>query len=117
MKLVGISRGRKRKPVLGCVGVPVVAKRKSRSSGYMRVRLANGRIMAEHRYVMSNYLGRELVSTEVIHHIDEHKTNNSIENLQVLTASEHSRIHARKNFARRGVRYVPKNEQQRKSKG
>lgn len=50
----------------------------------------------EHRYVMENYLGRPLTSNEIVHHIDENKENNSIENLKVLSPSEHSRLHGNK---------------------
>ena len=46
-----------------------------------------------HRVVMENYLGRLLLPQEVVHHIDGNKKNNSIENLQLLTREEHSRMH------------------------
>ena len=51
----------------------------------------------EHRYVMSEHLGRPLTKEEVVHHKDENKTNNSIENLQLMSHSEHTRLH-RKDF-------------------
>lgn len=50
-------------------------------------------LIDEHRYVMEQFLQRKLTKNEVVHHIDEDKTNNDIENLQVLTRSEHSRLH------------------------
>lgn len=46
-----------------------------------------------HRMVMMEKLGRDLNSNEVVHHIDGNKKNNSIENLELTTASEHARIH------------------------
>lgn len=46
-----------------------------------------------HRHVASITCGRWLSSDEHVHHIDENKLNNSPENLQVLSASEHSSIH------------------------
>jgi len=50
--------------------------------------------MHEHRYLMEKKLGRKLDTDEVVHHIDGNKRNNSLENLEVITRSEHSRHHA-----------------------
>ena len=47
----------------------------------------------EHRYIMEQYLGRKLNSNEVVHHKDGNKLNNNISNLQVMTKSEHSKLH------------------------
>ncbi len=46
-----------------------------------------------HRHLASIKIGRWLYSSEHVHHIDENKLNNSLENLKVLTASEHSKLH------------------------
>lgn len=46
--------------------------------------------VAEHRIVMEEFLGRYLNENEVVHHKDENRGNNCIENLEVLdTNSEH----------------------------
>jgi hypothetical protein len=50
----------------------------------------------EHRLVMSNHLGRLLLTNEDVHHIDENPLNNEISNLQVLTRSEHTTLHNNK---------------------
>lgn len=47
----------------------------------------------EHRYVMSQYLGRDLTPDELVHHIDGIKTNNNIENLEIMTKGIHGCIH------------------------
>jgi len=46
-----------------------------------------------HRTIMEEHIGRKLKSTEIIHHIDFNKLNNSIENLQIVSRSEHNKIH------------------------
>ncbi|MBT7755445.1 MAG: hypothetical protein HN726_04600 [Candidatus Magasanikbacteria bacterium] len=47
----------------------------------------------EHIYVMSNHLARMLLCGEQIHHIDGDKKNNDIDNLVLLSASEHKIAH------------------------
>lgn len=49
-----------------------------------------------HRVVMENTLGRPLRENEDVHHINEDKTDNRPENLQVLSKSEHTKKHVSK---------------------
>lgn len=45
------------------------------------------------RGVMSFYLKRDLKSSEIIHHINEDCSDDRIENLKIVTRSEHINIH------------------------
>lgn len=48
----------------------------------------------EHILIMTEHLGRPLEKGEVVHHIDGDKTNNSIDNLQLMSVAEHNVCHA-----------------------
>lgn len=52
----------------------------------------NGKQIFYHRWVMENHLGRKLLRTEVIHHINGDRHDNRIENLQLMTQSEHMKL-------------------------
>lgn len=52
----------------------------------------NGKYIREHRHVMQIHLGRTLETYEQVHHINGDGTDNRIENLMVLTNSEHQKL-------------------------
>lgn len=66
------------------------------TDGYHMIRINAQRKLA-HRQIMEEHLGRALLDTEVVHHIDGNRKNNAIENLQVLPSqSAHITLHLRK---------------------
>jgi RNase P subunit RPR2 len=46
-----------------------------------------------HRAIMKNHLGRLLKPNEVAHHINHDRKDNRIKNLELMSASEHAKLH------------------------
>ena len=55
----------------------------------------------EHVVIMERAIGRYLEPDEVVHHINRDKTDNRLENLQLMKRSEHSRMHLIERQAKR----------------
>jgi hypothetical protein len=53
--------------------------------------------------MMEEHIGRLLLSTEIVHHKDGDKTNDTIENLEIMSQSSHINIHRAELLAARGI--------------
>lgn len=67
-----------------------------RETYYKKIKLKNGKSRDEHRLIMEKHLGRILEREEVVHHINGDIKDNRIENLQVMSISEHGYYHAKR---------------------
>lgn len=72
-------------------------------SGYVAyiVRYDTGKktTVLEHREIMEASLGRKLLPSEVVHHRNHLKTDNRLENLELLTVEQHSKLHGKDQIA------------------
>lgn len=69
-------------------------ERTKRQHGYYVVNVPDRGQVYEHRLVMERHLGRRLETNEHVHHKNGIKTDNRLENLEVLLAGDHHRRHA-----------------------
>ena len=58
-----------------------------------RLKTVGGKKVREHRWLVEQHLGRPLLPTEHVHHINGDPLDNRLENLQVLDQNTHIRLH------------------------
>jgi HNH endonuclease len=64
------------------------------AEGYMRIKVG-GKLVLEHRYLVEQEIGRKLDKSEVVHHKNEIRDDNRLENLEILSVSDHAKKHAK----------------------
>lgn len=90
-----ISRGRIKWSENNAVGVSL------KPSGYLEHTMGEHKFRLVHVVLMEGIIGRRLFRNECVHHINHDKTDNRIENLALMTVSEHARLHAKINHKSR----------------
>lgn len=77
----------------------VYTNKDGRQRAYCIDENGKAKIVSYPRILMEEKLGRPLEPYEDVHHIDNDKTNNSLDNLSVIVHGEHQSLHAeRKHF-------------------
>ena len=56
-------------------------------------RAVGGKYILEYRLVAEVKIGRRLLENEIVHHINGDVTDNRGENIEVMTQSEHAKLH------------------------
>jgi len=74
--------------------------RSTRQDGYIQVRV-NCRPKLEHHEVMERHLGRPIAPGEVVHHKNDDRTDNRLENLELMTISQHMALHHQNGIQRK----------------
>ena len=63
-------------------------------NGYKEITMGPNKGRLVHVVKVEKKIKRKLYQNECVHHIDKDKLNNDIDNLKLMTKSEHCRIHA-----------------------
>lgn len=100
MRQYRASKAKKPKPMRSTVVKPrkkaipwAIGEERVNSKGHVYIKLNNGKVMAKHRAIMQEYIGRSLIQFEVVHHVDGDKLNNGLDNLVVIPACLHNMVH------------------------
>ena len=85
-------------------------KEQLQKNGYITICINNKRYY-QHRLIIEKFLGRKLKKDEQVHHKNGIKTDNRIENLEVVKLGEHQKRHALENhFGKNRIGKEPKNK-------
>jgi hypothetical protein len=68
-------------------------------NGYIEITMGENKGRSVHVVLMEEKIGRRLYANECVHHINNMRDDNRIENLKLMTRSEHSKLHAKESHA------------------
>lgn len=74
------------------LAAPVGSVRSHRQTGYVEEKTERGWVR-QHIVVMERWIGRRLQPNEVVHHKNEVKTDNDLNNLELMDRGAHTVIH------------------------
>ena len=72
-----------------------------KQNGYIEITMGHNKGRGEHVVIMEGEVGRRLFANECVHHKDKDRSNNELSNLQLMTRSDHARLHALENVNNR----------------
>ncbi|MCP3924527.1 MAG: hypothetical protein GY714_18290 [Desulfobacterales bacterium] len=75
--------------------------RSLKPNGYIEITRGENKGRGEHVVVMESIIGRRLYANECVHHKDFVRSNNKPTNLELMTRSEHLKLHRKLDNHRR----------------
>jgi len=74
-------------------GYPGPAKPRSQNKTQYIKKRVRGVNVPLHRAIMEKFIGRSLLPNEIVHHINGDRYDNRIENLEIVSPGDHSKLH------------------------
>ena len=102
--ILGIDNSGMNNPMWGKRGFNFNPDGRPRKDGYFRVSVGHGKRLLRHRLLMERKLGRTLLPHEIVHHKDGNNKNNIIDNLEIITQSQHIEKHREQLLLARNIR-------------
>lgn len=61
--------------------------------GIVPAKTKGARYILKHRLVMEEYLRRPLLKSEIVHHKNGNRSDNRIQNLEIMSQAKHAKLH------------------------